>query len=71
MRLNNVRVQPYNLADPPSRLDRKTFYLRGAGHSLRDVTTAVMTGYSGADIQDDTSDIHLGERSNGRRRRQA
>lgn len=55
VRLNNVRVQPYNLADPPSVLI-KNILLRGAGHSMRDITTAVMTGYSGADIQDTTSD---------------
>jgi hypothetical protein len=55
VRLNNVRVRPYNLSDPPSVLI-KNILLRGAGHSLRDVTTAVMTGYSGADIQDTTSD---------------
>ncbi|HEV2839974.1 MAG TPA: glycosyl hydrolase family 28-related protein [Chthoniobacterales bacterium] len=54
VRLANVRVRPYNLADPPSVLV-KNILLRGAGHSLRDVTTAVMTGYSGSDIQDDAT----------------
>lgn len=55
VRLNNVRVQPYNLADPPSVL-AKNIYLRGSGHSLINVTTAVMAGHAGNDIQDDTTD---------------
>ncbi|HWM25884.1 MAG TPA: hypothetical protein VNP98_13775 [Chthoniobacterales bacterium] len=55
VRLHNVRVQPFNLSDPPSVL-AKNIYLRGSGHSLINVTTAVMAGFSGADIQDDSSD---------------
>lgn len=51
VRLNNVRVLPYNLAASPSAL-AKCIYLRGAGHSMRDVTTAVMAGHAGDEIQD-------------------
>lgn len=55
VRLNNVRVQPYSLASSPSELV-KNILIRGAGHSMRDITTAVMAGFSGDDIQDTSSD---------------
>jgi Pectate lyase superfamily protein len=58
VKLHGVKVRPYELDRPAASLN-KTILIRGSGHSLIDVKTEIMAGYSGADIQDDSSDSRM------------
>lgn len=64
--LNNLHVRPYDLSFSPTAL-AKNLYIRGVGHRLVNITTEVMTGFSGSDLQDDSSDS-LWVNVNGRHR---